>query len=65
MVKILNGTNFDLYPASNYMFQVSNRNIEEGVKKICLKLTIKTPEELQDLFLVLVLLTFSRQMTDE
>ena len=46
-------------------FKLTAETLEEGVKKICLKLTIKTPEQLQDLFLVLVLLTFSRQMTDE
>ena len=46
-------------------FKLAIETLEEGVKKICLKLTIKTPEQRQDLFLVLVLLTFSRQMTDE
>ena len=46
-------------------FKLAIEALEEGVKKICLKLTIKTPEQRQDLFLVFVLLTFSRQMTDE
>ena len=62
------------YPAGTYMFKVNNRNTKTRCK-ICLKLTIKTPEwrqwrrsgvfivnfeDISHLVLVFLLLTLSR-----
>ena len=66
------------HPANNYLFKVNNRNSWKRCEiQICLKLTIKTPEQRQwrrsgvfivnfedisHLFLVFLLLTLSKYM---
>ena len=37
---------YEIFPADNYMFKVTNRNTRAGCE-ICSKLPIKTPEQRQ------------------
>ena len=48
---------FLIYPADNYLFKGNNKNSSRTRCEICSKLTIKTPEDANDVVLVSLLLT--------